>query len=133
MSPNTLRTVNSIASLNSPFWNFDDQPSWEFTGSLEAHYDCAKNFHFYNSSSSALKVVYSQKMYWLFCPKQRRQYLSKPGCASSNAGRRCSAAPSILPKPGWAIAHSVHPPLTPLQTIEQNYFPPLAFQPTVKS
>ena len=34
--------------------------------------------------------------------------LSKAGLASSNA------APSILPKTGLGIAHSAHPPVTPL-------------------
>ena len=29
-------------------------------------------------------------------------------------------APSILPKPGWAIAHSAHQPLTPLHWTERR-------------
>ena len=46
---------------------------------------------------------------------QGRKWLPKTGRANSNAARRCClAAPSILPKTGWAIAH---PPLTPLQMI----------------
>ena len=39
---------------------------------------------------------------------QGRNWLPKTGWASSNA------APSILPKPAWAIANPAHPPLTPL-------------------
>ena len=43
------------------------------------------------------------------------KWLPKTGWANSNAARRrCMAAPCILPKSGWAIAHPAHPPLTPL-------------------
>ena len=36
------------------------------------------------------------------------------GLMGSACCRRFPAAPSILPKSGWAIAHPAHPPLTPL-------------------
>ena len=46
---------------------------------------------------------------------QERNWLTLAGWASSNiACCRSLGAPSILPKTGWAIAHPVHPPVTPL-------------------
>ena len=50
---------------------------------------------------------------------QGRKWLFKAGLASSNvAHRRCPVAPSILPKPWWAIAHPARPPaVTPLLNI----------------
>ena len=49
---------------------------------------------------------------------QGRKWLWKTGWASSNAARRrCPAAPSILTKTGWAIAHPAHPPVTPLYVL----------------
>ena len=49
---------------------------------------------------------------------QGRKQLPKAGWASSNATlRHCPVVPAILPKPGWAIAHSVHQPFTPLNKV----------------
>ena len=46
---------------------------------------------------------------------QGRQQLPKIGWASSNAARHsCIRRITFLQKPGWAIAHSAHPLLTPL-------------------
>ena len=47
---------------------------------------------------------------------QGRNWLPNTGWVSSKAARRrrWPAAPSILPKTGWAIAHPAHPPVTPL-------------------
>ena len=50
---------------------------------------------------------------------QGRKWLPKAGWASSNAAcHRCPGAPSILSKPGWAIAHPAQPPVTPLHNFD---------------
>ena len=50
---------------------------------------------------------------------QGRKWLPNTGRANSNVARRRrrTAASSILPKTGWAIAHPDHPPLTPLNAL----------------
>ena len=48
-------------------------------------------------------------------------YLKLGGRASSKMTRRCCpAVPSIRPKAGWSIAHSAHPPFTPLLKVAFN-------------
>ena len=57
--------------------------------------------------------------YTLFIYYQGRKWLPKTGWANSNVPHLCHcrlAAPSILPKNGWAIAHPAHRPLMPLIT-----------------
>jgi hypothetical protein len=46
---------------------------------------------------------------------QGRKWLPKTWWTVIIAARhRCLSAPSILPKPGWAIAYPAHPPVMPL-------------------
>ena len=53
-----------------------------------------------------------------FIKIQGRKWLPKAEWAISNAECPCClAAPSILPKPGWAIAH---PPVAPLLSIKEE-------------
>ena len=59
----------------------------------EAHQTCCK-IHILTRGVSGYQILGGQVVMWRVC--------------------RRPAAPSILPKSGWAIAHPAQPPLTPL-------------------
>ena len=77
-----------------------------------------KNFKIENND----RLCFDEILDWKWqhtLTKQGRKWIPKIGWANSNVARRGRlAAPSLLPKNGWAIAHSAHPQLTPLQNFD---------------